>query len=225
MQIDIISPIPEILDSVFKYSILGRGIKAGLCMVEVHDLREYGLGKHRQIDDYQFGGGAGMVLMPEPLIKCIEDLCHQRKYDEIIYLSPAGQPFDQKMANNFSLAGNILMICGRYKGIDQRVIDHYVTREVSIGDYVITGGELAAAIIADAVIRLIPGVMSDASSALSDSFQDGLLAGPVYTRPASFRGWEVPDILRSGHEAKVEQWRKDQSIKKTKDVRPDLLDA
>ncbi len=224
MRIDIISVVPELLDSPFQHSILKRAQERGLLEVQVHNLREYGLGRHKQIDDYQFGGGAGMVMMPEPLANCIDDLKAQRVYDEIIYMTPDGQRLDQKLANRLSLKGNLLLLCGHYKGIDERIREHYVTMDISIGDYVLSGGELAAAVLVDAIGRLIPGVLGDETSALFDSFQDNLLAPPVYTRPAEFRGWRVPDLLLSGNFPEIEEWRYDQALKRTQERRPDLLD-
>ena len=224
MRIDIITVHPELLESPFQHSIMKRAQEKGLLEVLVHDLREYGLGKHQQVDDYQFGGGAGMVMMVEPLVNCIEHLRAGHSFDEIIFLTPDGQRFDQKMANRLSLDKNLLLICGHYKGIDERIREHFVTQEISIGDFVLSGGELPAAVLVDAIGRLIPGVLGDESSALSDSFQDDLLAPPVYTRPDEFRGWKVPDVLLSGHEAKIENWRNDQSLQRTQQRRPDLLD-
>lgn len=224
MRIDIISVVPELLDSPFQHSILKRAQERGLLEVQVHNLRGYGLGRHKQIDDYQFGGGAGMVMMPEPLANCIDDLKAQRVYDEIIYMTPDGQRLDQKLANRLSLKGNLLLLCGHYKGIDERIREHYVTMDISIGDYVLSGGELAAAVLVDAIGRLIPGVLGDETSALFDSFQDNLLAPPVYTRPAEFRGWRVPDLLLSGNFPEIEEWRYDQALKRTQERRPDLLD-
>jgi tRNA (guanine37-N1)-methyltransferase len=224
MRIDIITVLPELLESPFAHSIMKRARDKDLLEVNVHDLRDYGLGKHRQVDDYQFGGGAGMVMMVEPLVACIESLQKTVSYDEIIFLTPDGQTYNQKIANKLSLKGNLLMICGHYKGIDQRVRDHFVTMEVSIGDYVLSGGELAAAVLVDSIGRLLPGVLNDETSALFDSFQDDLLAPPVYTRPAEFRGWKVPEVLMSGHQAKIEDWRNNEALKRTKERRPDLLD-
>jgi tRNA (guanine37-N1)-methyltransferase len=223
MRIDIITCLPRLLDSFFGQSILKRAQEKGLVEVVVHDLRDYTPYKHRQVDDYAFGGGAGMVLMIEPIARCIDGLKAQRPYDEIIYVTPDGENFSQKIANQLSLRENLIILCGHYKGVDQRVRDRYITREISIGDYVLSGGELAAAVISDAVIRLIPGVLSDETSALTDSFQDDLLAPPVYTRPAEFDGMKVPDVLLSGHEANIEQWRLEQSIERTRQRRPDLL--
>jgi len=223
MQIDIISVVPELLHSPFSHSILKRAKDKNLLSVNLIDLRDYGIGGYKQVDDYAFGGGAGMVLMPEPLVHCIESLKNKVQYDEIIYLSPDGITLNQKLANQLSLKENLLLICGHYKGIDQRVRDHFITMEISIGDYVLSGGELAAAVLVDSIGRLIPGVLNDETSALTDSFQDNLLAPPVYTRPADFRGFKVPEILLSGHEAKIEEWRYEQSLLRTKEKRPDLL--
>jgi tRNA (guanine37-N1)-methyltransferase len=223
MRIDIITCLPRLLDSFFGQSILKRAQEKGLVEVVVHDLRDYTPYKHRQVDDYAFGGGAGMVLMIEPIARCIDILKGQRTYDDIIYVTPDGENFSQRIANQLSLKENLIILCGHYKGVDQRVRDRYITREISIGDYVLSGGELAAAVISDAVIRLIPGVLSDETSALTDSFQDDLLAPPVYTRPAEFDGLKVPDVLLSGHEAHIEQWRLEQSIERTRQRRPDLL--
>lgn len=223
MRIDIITIHPELIASPFEHSILKRGISKGLAEVNFINLRDYSTNKHKSVDDYQFGGGAGMVMMIEPIVACIEHLKSQRKYDEVIYTSPDGELFNQKMANNLSTLKNIIILCGHYKGIDERVREQYITREISIGDYVLSGGELAAAIISDAIIRLIPGVISDETSALSDSFQDGLLAPPVYTRPADFNGQKVPDILLSGNFEKIELWRAEKALERTRKRRPDLL--
>ncbi len=223
LRIDIISAVPNLLESPFNHSILKRAKERNLLEIYVHDLRVYAINKHKQIDDYQFGGGAGMVIMCEPLINNIEALQKEREYDDIIYLTPDGNTFNQKMANTFSLANNIMFICGHYKGIDQRVRDNYITKEISIGDYVLSGGELAAAIIVDSIGRLIPGVLNDETSALTDSFQDDMLAPPVYTRPADFRGWKVPEVLLQGDFKKIDAWREEESIKRTKERRPDLL--
>jgi len=225
MRIDIISVVPELLESPFQHSILKRAQERGLLEVQVHDLRKYGLGKHLQLDDYQFGGGAGMVMMVEPLANCMDDLKAQRDYDDIIYLTPDGKRFDQKMANQLSMKQNLILLCGHYKGVDERIREHYITLEISIGDYVLSGGELPAAVLVDAIGRLLPGVLNDETSALFDSFQDNLLAPPVYTRPAEFRGWKVPDILTSGNFPKIEEWRYEQSLKRTQERRPDLLDS
>ncbi|MCH8554648.1 MAG: tRNA (guanosine(37)-N1)-methyltransferase TrmD [Schleiferiaceae bacterium] len=224
MRIDIITVLPELLKSPFEASILKRAIDKGLVEVHLHNLRDYSTMNHKQVDDYQFGGGAGMVLMIEPIHRCIQKLQAERTYDEIIYMTPDGKRFDQRDANKLSLKGNILMLCGHYKGIDQRVRDHFVTMELSIGDYVLSGGELAAAVVSDAIIRLLPGVLNDETSALTDSFQDDLLAPPVYTRPADYNGWTVPEVLLSGHFPKIEAWREEQAILRTKERRPDLLD-
>ncbi|HNM06950.1 MAG TPA: tRNA (guanosine(37)-N1)-methyltransferase TrmD [Chitinophagales bacterium] len=223
MRIDIITVLPELLDSPFQHSIMKRAADKGLLEVNLVQLRDYGLGQHKQVDDYQFGGGAGMVMMVEPIFNCINALKAQRIYDEVIYLTPDGERFNQKIANQLSLKGNIILLCGHYKGVDERIREHLITREISIGDYVLSGGELAAAILVDAIGRLIPGVLGDETSALFDSFQDDLLAPPVYTRPANFQGWEIPEILLSGHTAKIEEWRHDEALKKTKSRRPDLL--
>jgi tRNA (guanine37-N1)-methyltransferase len=224
MRIDIISCVPQLMESFFAHSILKRAQQAGHAEVHVHDIRDYSVNKHRTIDDYAFGGGAGMVLQIEPIARCIRALQAERKYDEVIYLTPDGEQMKQKMVNQLSLLGNIIMLCGHYKGVDQRVRDLFITREISIGDYVLSGGELAAAVLADAIIRLVPGVLNDETSALTDSFQDNLLAPPVYTRPADFEGNKIPDILTSGHEAKIEAWRYEQSLQRTRQRRPDLLE-
>lgn len=224
MHIDIVSAVPALLDSPFAHSILKRAKERNLLNVNVHDLRTYGLGKHNQIDDYQFGGGAGMVMMIEPLDKCITALKEQREYDEIIYATPDGEVFNQQMANEFSLKQNLIIICGHYKGIDERVREKFATKDISIGDFVLSGGELAAAVLVDAVARLLPGVINDETSALFDSFQDNLLAPPVYTRPAEYDGMKVPDVLLSGNFGKIDEWRFEQSLQRTKDRRPDLLD-
>jgi len=223
MRIDIITVLPELIRSPFEASILKRAQQKGIAEVHLHDLKVFGMGKHHQIDDYSFGGNAGMVLRPEPLFACIESLQAEHSYDAIIYTTPDGKRFDQKDANQLSLLGNIIIICGHYKGIDQRVRDHFVTHEISIGDYVLSGGELAAAVISDALIRLIPGVLNDETSALTDSFQDNLLAPPVYTRPAEFRGMTVPEVLTSGHAKKIEDWNHAQALARTQERRPDLL--
>lgn len=224
MQIDIISVLPELLHSPLQHSIMKRAQDKGLLAVNLIDLRDYGLGKHRQVDDYQFGGGAGMVMMIEPMANCIDELQKSTKYDEVIYLTPDGQTLDQGICNRLSLKENLLLICGHYKGIDERIREHYVTMEISIGDYVLSGGELAAAVLVDSLGRLLPGVLNDETSALFDSFQDDLLAPPVYTRPAEFRGWKVPEILLSGNFPKIEDWRHDQALKRTQERRPDLLE-
>lgn len=223
MRIDIIAVVPELLQSPFEHSIFKRAVEKGLATVHFHDLRQYGLGNYKQIDDYSFGGGAGMVLMIEPIDACISALKAERTYDEVIYLTPDGQTLSQPMANALSLKENIIILCGHYKGVDQRVRDHFVTKEISIGDYVLSGGELAAAVLSDAIVRLIPGVLSDETSALTDSFQDNLLAPPIYTRPAEYKGWKVPDILLSGNTPLIENWREEQAYKRTEERRPDLL--
>jgi len=222
MRLDIIAALPRFFDSVFDNAIYRRSTQSGLIQVKVHDLRDYGLGTYRQIDDYAYGGAAGMVLMPEPLAQCIEALKSQIVYDEIIYLTPDGSVLTQSLANLLSLRQNLLMICGHYKGIDQRIRDLYVTKEISIGDYVLSGGELAAAVLTDTILRLIPGIMGDESSALSDSHQDSLLSPPVYTRPAEFNGMKVPDILLSGNNKLIREWQDEQAIERTKARRPDL---
>ncbi|MCB0685694.1 MAG: tRNA (guanosine(37)-N1)-methyltransferase TrmD [Saprospiraceae bacterium] len=224
MRIDIISVVPNLLESPFQHSILKRAFEKDLLEVHVVDLRAFGLGRNHQVDDYQYGGGAGMVMMIEPLYNALEHLRKERSYDEVIYMTPDGERFNQQIANKLSLIENLIIICGHYKGIDDRIRQHCVTMEISIGDYVLSGGELAAAVLVDAVGRLIPGVLNDETSALLDSFQDGLLAPPVYTRPADFQGWKVPDILLSGHEAKINQWRDKEALKRTRKRRPDLLD-
>ena len=223
MRIDIIAVVPELLQSPFEHSIFKRAVEKGLATVHFHDLRQYGLGNYKQIDDYSFGGGAGMVLMIEPIDACISALKAERTYDEVIYLTPDGETLSQPMANALSLKENIIILCGHYKGVDQRVRDHFVTNEISIGDYVLSGGELAAAVLSDAIVRLIPGVLSDETSALTDSFQDNLLAPPIYTRPAEYKGWKVPDILLSGNTPLIENWREEQAYKRTEERRPDLL--
>jgi tRNA (guanine37-N1)-methyltransferase len=224
MKIDIISVVPGLLQSPFDHSIMKRAKEKGLLELNLVNLRDYTTYTRAQVDDYQFGGGAGMVMMIEPLVTAIESLQKNNPYDEVIFLTPDGDTFNQKMANYYSLKNNLLLICGHYKGIDQRVRDHFITREISIGDYVLSGGELAAAVLVDAIGRLIPGVLNDETSALTDSFQDNLLAPPVYTRPETFREWKVPEILMSGNHAKIEDWRMEQSIQRTKARRPDLLD-
>jgi tRNA (guanine37-N1)-methyltransferase len=223
MHIDIITVLPELLESPLNHSIIKRAKEKGIVEIDVHYLREFAKGKNRQLDDYAFGGGAGMVMMIEPIDKAIEHLKRQREYDEIIYTSPDGEPFTQKIANHLATKKNILILCGHYKGIDQRVRDHMITREISIGDYVLTGGELAAAVMTDAVVRLLPGAISDETSALTDSFQDDLLAPPVYTRPAEYKGWKVPEILLSGNTKAIDEWQFEQSLERTKKLRPDLL--
>ncbi len=224
MHIDIISIVPSLLDSPLNHSILKRAQDKGILSVEIHDLRPYGKGKHKQVDDYQYGGGAGLVMMPEPLAELIEKLISIAPYDEIIFLTPDGVPYNQSKANYLSLKNRLLLICGHYKGIDERIREKYVTLEISIGDYVLSGGELAAAVLVDSIGRLIPGVLNDGTSALTDSHQDQLLAPPVYTRPSNFEGMEVPSILLSGNEAKINAWREEQAIQRTKTRRPDLFE-
>ena len=223
MRIDILTVLPEMFDSPLGCSILKRAQNKGLAEFHVHNLRDYTTNKHRKVDDYPFGGEAGMVMQVEPIDRCISALKAERDYDEVIFTSPDGERFDQPMANSMSLLDNIIILCGHYKGVDYRVREHLITREISIGDYVLTGGELPAIIISDAIVRLIPGVPGDEQSALSDSFQDSLLSAPDYTRPADYKGWRVPDILLSGHEAKIAEWRHEQSLERTRRLRPDLL--
>ncbi|MBP6610552.1 MAG: tRNA (guanosine(37)-N1)-methyltransferase TrmD [Paludibacter sp.] len=223
MRIDIISAVPELLDSPLNYSIVKRAREKGLVEVFVHNLRDYTTNKHRRVDDYAFGFSAGMVLQIEPIERIINQLKSERNYDEVIYTSPDGEQFNQKMANRMSMSENLIILCGHYKGIDHRVREHLITREITIGDFVLTGGELPAALMADAIVRLIPGAIGDEQSALSDSFQDNLLAPPVYTRPADYKGWKVPEILLSGHQAKIDEWNHQQSVERTKLLRPDLL--
>jgi len=223
MRIDIITVVPEILTSPFEVSILKRAIEKGLVEIHLHNLRDYVTDNYKQIDDYQFGGGAGMVMMIEPIDKCISKLQLERDYDEVIYMTPDGATLNQKTANTLSLKENIIILCGHYKGVDQRVRDQFITKEISIGDYVLSGGELGAAVLCDTIIRLIPGVLGNETSALTDSFQDDLLAPPVYTRPADYKGWKVPEILTSGNFPKIESWREEQSYLRTKKLRPDLL--
>lgn len=223
MRIDIITILPDMLTGFFEESIMARAQKKGLAEIHLHNLRDYTLDKWKRVDDYPYGGFAGMVMQCEPIDRCISALKAERDYDEVIFTSPDGEKFDQKMANDLSLKGNLIILCGHYKGIDQRVGDHLITKEVSIGDFVLTGGELAAAVMADAIVRLIPGAISDEQSALSDCFQDDLLAAPIYTRPREYKGWKVPDILLSGNEAKIKQWEMDQALSRTKALRPDLL--
>ena len=224
MRIDIISAVPELLDSPLNYSIVKRAKNKGLVEIHVHNLRDYTTDKHRRVDDYAFGFSAGMVMQIEPIDRIISLLKSERTYDEVIYTSPDGEKFNQKMANNLSMSGNLIILCGHYKGIDHRIREHLITKEITVGDYVLTGGELPAAIMTDAIVRLIPGAIGDEQSALSDSFQDNLLAPPVYTRPAEYKGWKVPDILLSGHQAKVDEWNHQQSVERTKRLRPDLLE-
>ncbi len=223
IRFDILSVVPGLLESPFAHSIMKRAVQKGLAEVVIHNIRDYATNKHKTVDDSPYGGGAGMVMMIEPVVACIEKLSSERHYDEIIYMSPDGELFDQKMANQFSLKGNFIVLCGHYKGIDERIREHFITKEISVGNYVLSGGELAAAVVCDAIIRLLPGVLNDETSALSDSFQDDLLAPPVYTRPSEFRGWKVPDILLSGNTPEVDKWRHEKSIERTKIRRPDLL--
>ena len=224
MRIDIITVLPELLQSPLNYSILKRAQDKKLVEIVVHKLRDYSLDKHRRVDDYPFGGEAGMVMQIEPVDRAITQLKSERNYDEVIFTTPDGERFDQPMANRLSMAGNLIILCGHYKGIDYRIREHFVTKEVTIGDYVLTGGELAAAIMCDAIVRLIPGAIGDEQSALSDSFQDNLLAPPVYTRPAEYKGWRVPDVLLSGHQRKIDEWKHEQSLERTRRLRPDLLE-
>ena len=223
MRIDILSAVPELLESPMQHSIMKRAQEKGLLEVVVHNIRDYSLSKQKQIDDYQYGGGAGMVMMVEPLARCIEHLKSERTYDDIIYMTPDGKRLDQSEANFLSMKNNLMMICGHYKGIDERIREHFVTKEISIGDYVLSGGELAAAVLVDSIGRLIPGVLNDRTSALFDSFQDDLLAPPIYTRPAEYKGWKVPDILLSGNTKLIDDWRHEQSLKRTEERRPDLF--
>lgn len=223
MRIDIISVVPELIKGFFDYSIIKRAIDKQLVEVYFHNLHDYANNAYRQVDDYQFGGGAGMVMMIEPIDKCITALKAERHYDEVIFLTPDGDTLQQKTANKLSLSENLIILCGHFKGVDQRVRDHFITKEISIGDYVLSGGELGAAVLCDAVIRLIPGVLSNETSALTDSFQDNLLAPPIYTRPANYKGWEVPEVLTSGNTPKIEQWREEMAYQRTKERRPDLL--
>lgn len=224
MRIDIITVLPELLRSPFEASILKRAIDKGLVEVHLHNLRDYSTNKHKNVDDYQFGGGAGMVMMIEPIDACISKLKSEREYDEVIYMTPDGETLNQGMANRMSLLKNIIILCGHYKGVDQRVRDNFITKEISIGDFVLSGGELAAAVVSDAIIRLIPGVLSNETSALTDSFQDNLLSPPIYTRPAEYKGWKVPDVLLSGHSSNIDKWREDMAHEHTKNRRPDLLE-
>lgn len=223
MRIDIITVLPELLRSPFEHSILKRAQAKGLVEVNLVDLRAYGIGKHKQVDDYAFGGGAGMVMMIEPIANCINQLKSEREYDEVIYMTPDGETFNQQTANSLSLLKNIIILSGHYKGVDERIREHFITKEISIGDYVLSGGELPAAVVSDAIIRLIPGVLNDETSALTDSFQDNLLAPPVYTRPADYNGWKIPDILLSGHEKNIDKWRHEKAVERTTKRRPDLL--
>lgn len=223
MRIDILTVVPELLDSPLSHSIVGRAVKKGLVEIHVHNLRKYGLGPRKNVDDYSYGGDAGMVLMVEPVFRMIEELKAERDYDEVIYMSPDGEILDQPMANELSLKGNLIILCGHYKGIDHRIREHLVTREISIGDYVLSGGEIPAAVVVDSIVRLIPGALTDETSALSDSFQDNLLSPPVYTRPASFNGWDVPEVLLSGDPRKIQAWQDEQALERTARLRPELL--
>ena len=223
MRIDIITVVPELLESPLSHSIVGRAISKGLVEIHIHNLRKYGKGPRQQVDDYSYGGDAGMVIMVEPVFKMIQELKAERDYDEVIYMSPDGEILNQGIANELSLKGNIIILCGHYKGIDHRIREHIITREISIGDYVLSGGELPAAILADSIIRLIPGALTDETSALSDCFQDGLLSPPVYTRPSEFNGWKVPDVLLSGNPKLIREWQDEQAIERTKKLRPNLL--
>ena len=223
LRIDIITVVPELLDSPLSHSIPGRAVKKGLVQIEVHDLRPYGLGSRLSVDDYSYGGDAGMVMMVEPVYNCIRDLKAQRPYDEVIYMAPDGEILTQGIANELSLKENLIILCGHYKGIDERIREHLVTREISVGDFVVSGGEIPAALLADSIIRLVPGVLTDETSALSDSFQDGLVSPPVYTRPASFNGWDVPEVLLSGNPKLIRAWQDEQAVQRTKERRPGLL--
>jgi tRNA (guanine37-N1)-methyltransferase len=224
MRIDILTVVPSLLESPFAASIMQRAKDKGIVEIHVHNIRYYSKQKHKNVDDYQYGGGAGMVMSIEPIAACIDQLKSERTYDEVIYMTPDGKVLDQSDCNRLSLCGNLILLCGHYKGVDERVREHYITCEISIGSYVLSGGELAAAVLVDAVVRLIPGVLNDETSALTDSFQDGLLSPPVYTRPEEFNGWRVPDVLLSGDPKKVDQWREEQALKRTQERRPDLLD-
>jgi len=224
MRIDILTLFPGMFQGPFSESIIKRAVEKGAVELVLHDIRDYSQDKHRRVDDYPFGGGAGMVMQIEPIVRAIDKLQSERSYDEVIFMTPDGVRFDQKEANRLSLSGNIIILCGHYKGVDQRVRDHYITREISIGDFVLSGGELAAAAVVDAVVRVLPGVIGDETSALTDSFQDNLLAPPVYTRPSDFQGWKVPDVLLSGHDKRIDEWREEQALERTRRLRPDLLD-
>lgn len=224
MHIDIISAVPELLDSPLSHSIVGRARSKGLVEIEVHNLREFGIGSRRNIDDYSYGGDAGMVMMVEPVFRMIESLKKERDYDEVIYMSPDGEILDQPMANELSLRGNLIILCGHYKGIDHRIREHLITKEISVGDYVVSGGEIPAALLVDSLVRLIPGALTDETSALSDSFQDNLLSPPVYTRPADFNGWKVPDVLLSGNPKLIRDWQEEQALARTRALRPHLLE-
>ena len=223
MRIDILSVVPELLDSPLSHSIVGRAIKKGLVEIHVHNLRKYGIGPRKNVDDYSYGGDAGMVMMVEPVFRMIEELKAEREYDEIIYMSPDGELLDQSISNELSMCGNIIILCGHYKGIDHRIREHLITREISVGDYVVSGGEIPAALLADSLVRLIPGALTDETSALSDSFQEGLVSAPVYTRPAEFNGWKVPEVLLSGDPKKIRAWQDEQALERTKLLRPELV--
>lgn len=223
LRIDIITVVPELLGSPLSYSIPGRAVKKGLVEIHVHDLRKYGLGSRLTVDDYSYGGDAGMVMMVEPVFNCINDLKAERNYDEVIYMAPDGEQLTQGIANELSLKENIILLCGHYKGIDERIREHLITREISVGDFVVSGGEIPAALLADSIIRLVPGVLTDETSALSDSFQDGLVSPPVYTRPAEFNGWKVPDVLLSGNPKLIQAWQDEQALQRTRERRPNLL--
>ena len=223
MRIDILTVVPELLESPLSHSIVGRAIKKGIVEIHVHNIRKYGIGPHRSVDDYCYGGDAGMVMMVEPVFKMIEELKAERDYDEIIYMSPDGEILDQGISNELSLKENIILLCGHYKGIDHRIREHLITREISIGDYVVSGGEIPAAIVADSIVRLLPGAITDETSALSDSFQDGILSPPIYTRPVEFNGWRVPDVLLSGNPRLIREWQDKQALERTKELRPNLL--
>lgn len=223
MRIDILSVVPELLESPLKYSIVGRAIKKGLVEIHVHNIRKYGIGSRATVDDYSYGGDAGMVMMVEPVERMINELRSERDYDEIIYLSPDGELLNQGISNELSLLNNIMLLCGHYKGIDERIREHLITREISVGDYVVSGGEIPAALLADSIVRLLPGALTDETSALSDSFQDGLLSPPVYTRPADYKGWKVPDVLLSGNPKLIRDWQEEQALQRTKERRPELL--
>ncbi len=223
MRIDILTVVPELLDSPLSHSIVGRARKKGLVEINVHNLRKYGIGPRKNVDDYSYGGDAGMVMMVEPVYRMVEELKAERNYDEVIYMSPDGERLTQAIANELSLHGNIIILCGHYKGVDQRIREHLVTREISVGDYVVSGGEIPAALLADAIVRLIPGALSDETSALSDSFQDDLLSPPVYTRPADFNGWKVPDVLLSGNPRLIRAWQDEQALERTRQLRPELI--
>ena len=224
MRIDILTVVPELLESPLSHSIVGRAIKKGLVEIHVHNLRKYGIGPRKNVDDYSYGGDAGMVMMVEPVYRMIEELKAERHYDEVIYMSPDGEILDQGISNELSLKENLIILCGHYKGIDHRIREHLVTREISVGDYVVSGGEIPAALLADSIIRLIPGALTDETSALSDSFQDGLLSPPVYTRPAEFNGWKVPDVLLSGNPKRIQAWQDEQALQRTRELRPGLLE-